>query len=145
MKPAWDQLGGEYAASPDVLIGDADCTAAAEELCTKFEVKGYPTIKYFKDGDTNGVDYQGGRDYDSMKKFVEENLEVPCKTQDTAKCSEKERKYIDKMEVKSSEDRKKQINRLEGMKGGSMKAELKQWISQRLNILKQLESPSEEL
>jgi len=145
MKPAWDQLGEEYAASSDVLIADADCTAEAEELCKKFAVSGYPTIKYFKDGDTDGVDYQGGRDYDSLKKFVEETLEVPCKTQDPEKCSEKEKKYIGKMGEKSSEDRKKQIDRLEGMKGSSMKAELKQWIGQRLNILKQLESPSEEL
>lgn len=145
MKPGWDQLGEEYAASSDVVIGDADCTADAEELCKDFEVQGYPTIKYFKDGDSKGVDYQGGRDYDSLKAFVVANLEVPCKTDDPVKCSEKEKSYITKMGDKSSDDRKKQINRLEGMQGSSMKAELKQWLGQRLSILKQLESPSEEL
>jgi hypothetical protein len=38
MKPAWDQLGAEYADSTSVVIGDADCTASAQELCTDFEV-----------------------------------------------------------------------------------------------------------
>lgn len=143
MKPAWDQLGGEYAGSSDVLIGDADCTADAKDLCEKFEVRGYPTIKYFKDGDEDGQDYQGGRDFDSLKKFVAENLERPCDVSDPAKCTEKEKKYIDKMKAKSSEDRKKQISRLDGMKGESMKAELKAWISQRLHILKSLEASDE--
>jgi len=140
MKPAWDRLGGEYAASSDVLIGDADCTASGEELCSKFEIQGYPTIKYFKEGDMKGEDYQGGRDFDSLKKFVEENLEKPCDVTDPVKCTDKEKKYIDKMKGKTAEERKKQLDRLDGMKGESMKAELKQWLSQRLHILKSLES-----
>jgi hypothetical protein len=40
MKPAWDKLGDEFAASSSVLIGDVDCTASGEELCTKFEIRG---------------------------------------------------------------------------------------------------------
>jgi len=138
MKPAWDELGEEYAASSDVLIADVDCTAEGEELCTKFEVRGYPTIKYFKDGDTKGEDYQGGRDINSLKSFVEGNLERPCQVADSSKCTEKETKYIEKMKAKTSEDIKKQLDRLDGMKGNSMKAELKQWLNQRLSILKQL-------
>ena len=40
MKPAWDKLGDEYAASSSVLIADADCTASAKELCEQFDIKG---------------------------------------------------------------------------------------------------------
>jgi len=115
------------------------------ELCEQFEVRGYPTIKYFKDGDGDGEDYQGGRDFDTLKKFVEETLEKPCDVTDPVKCTEKEKKYIDKMKAKSSADIKKQIDRLDGMKGESMKAELKQWLNQRLHILKSLQSQSDEL
>ena len=139
MKPAWDQLGDEYAASSSVLIGDADCTDSAEELCEKFEIRGYPTIKYFLDGDTKGEDYQGGRDFDSLKKFVEETLEVKCDVKDPAECSDKEKAYIEKMKAKSKDDRVKQINRLEGMAGDSMKADLKAWLNQRLHILRSME------
>lgn len=62
MKPAWDQLGSEYADSTSVLIGDADCTAGGKSLCEEFDVKGYPTIKYFTaDTGAKGGDYNGGR------------------------------------------------------------------------------------
>ena len=40
MKPAWDQLGDEYAASSSVLIGDADCTESGTDLCQDFEIQG---------------------------------------------------------------------------------------------------------
>jgi protein disulfide-isomerase A6 len=139
MKPAWDQLGDEYAASSSVLIGDAECTDSAEELCEQFEIRGYPTIKYFLDGDTKGEDYQGGRDFDSLKKFVEETLEVKCDVNDPTECSDKEKAYIEKMKAKSKGDRVKQITRLEGMAGESMKAELKAWLNQRLHILRSLD------
>ncbi|KAG7355951.1 thioredoxin [Nitzschia inconspicua] len=139
MKPAWDQLGDEYAASSSVVIADVDCTASGEELCESFEIRGYPTIKYFLDGDSKGQDYQGGRDFDSLKTFVEENLEVKCDVRNPTECSEKEKSYIEKMKAKSKDDRVKQIIRLEGMVGESMKADLKTWLRQRLHILRSLD------
>lgn len=139
LKPAWDQLAGEFAASSSVLIGDVDCTESGEELCETYEVRGYPTLKYFLDGDEKGEDYQGGRDFDSLKSFVEEKLEIKCDVANPTECSEKEQEYITKMKAKSSADRTKQITRLEGMAGDSMKAELKAWLLQRLHILRALE------
>lgn len=139
MKPSWDQLGAEYAASSSVLIADADCTDSAQELCEQFEIRGYPTIKYFHDGDSEGKDYQGGRDFDSLKEFVEKELEIKCDVKDGSGCTDKEKSYIEKMIAKGSDDRVKQIKRLEGMSGVSMKAELKTWLRQRLHILRILE------
>lgn len=140
MKPAWDQLGDEFAASSSVLVGDVDCTAEGEPLCEEFEVRGYPTIKYFVDGDEKGEDYKGGRDFDTLMAFVQENLEIKCDVANPTECSDKEKGYIDKMKAKSSEDRTKQIKRLEGMAGDSMKKELKTWLQQRLHILRALEA-----
>jgi len=48
------------------------------------------------------------------------------------------------MKDKSSEDRKKQLDRLSGMQGESMKAELKRWLNQRVAILKSLGAEAEE-
>lgn len=138
MKPAWDKLGEEYAGSSSVLVADVDCTAAGEELCTQQGVSGYPTIKYYMMGDPNGKDYQGGRDFDSLKEFVVDTLEVPCNVETLEDCTDKEKTYIEKMKAKSVEDRKAQIDRLTGMKGSSMKPELKAWLNQRLHILKGL-------
>jgi len=72
MKPAWDSLADEYAGSSKVLIADVDCTAAGEPLCERFGVEGFPTIKVFNPPDEDGEDYEGGRDYDELKKFAAE-------------------------------------------------------------------------
>ena len=43
------------------------------------------------------------------------------------------------MKVKTAEERASQLARLDGMTGGKMKAELRQWLGQRIRILKQLD------
>jgi protein disulfide-isomerase A1 len=48
MAPAWEELGTEYENS-NVLIGNVDCTVETE-LCSKYGVSGYPTLKFFTDG-----------------------------------------------------------------------------------------------
>mmetsp|Transcript_35723 Transcript_35723/g.76266 ORF Transcript_35723/g.76266 Transcript_35723/m.76266 type:complete len:139 (-) Transcript_35723:226-642(-) len=138
MKPAWDQLGGEYEGSNSVVVADVDCTKE-QALCSKHGVKGYPTIKYYKDGDKEGKPYQGGRDFDALKKFTADTLEVQCDIADQEGCSDREKKYIAKMQGKDAAARGKQLARLTKMKAGKMKAELKAWLNSRINILKQLE------
>jgi len=65
---------------------------------------------------------------------------LKCKVADASTCSDKEKKFIDTMKAKTKEDWDKQVARLTKMAGGDMKAELKQWLWQRLRILKQLQS-----
>jgi protein disulfide-isomerase A6 len=138
MKPAWDQLGDEYQGSSSVLIGDADCTVESE-LCGKHGVRGYPTIKYYtSETGKDGASYSGGRSYDDLKKFAEDELSVGCTVDDQSTCSEREVKFITKMQGKSADDVAAQITRLEGMANKPMKAELKAWVGQRLAILKQM-------
>jgi len=134
-KPHWDKLGAEYAASSSVLIGDVDCTVE-ESLCSKFGVRGYPTIKYWVNGEQK--DYQGGRDYDDFKKFTEETLERQCLLDDQSDCSTREKEFIEKTKGKDQAEITKQLERLAPMLKGSMKPELKAWVAQRINILKQL-------
>jgi len=137
MKPAYDKLAAEFEASSSVGIVDVDCTKH-QDLCGKHGVKGYPTIKYWLDGEAK--DYQGGRSYDDLKKFVTETLDKPkCAVADQSACNEKEKKYITTRQAKDKEANTKELERLTKMAAGSsMKAELKQWLHQRLNILKQL-------
>lgn len=142
MKPAWDELGTKYEDS-SVLVGDVDCTVH-QDLCGKYEVRGYPTIKYFKQGE-DPADYQGGRDMPSLTKFVEDTLEVKCSVEDPSECSEKEVGYMEKMQKAGAEGVTKQLARLDAMKAGKMKPALKKWLNQRLNILRQLDSGASEL
>jgi protein disulfide-isomerase A6 len=83
----YDKLGAEYKDSSSVLIADVDCTKE-DKLCGDKGVQGYPTIKYYTaETGKDGTDYNSGRDYDSLVKFVQENLEVKCLTSDPKECS----------------------------------------------------------
>jgi len=147
MKPAWDKLSGDYATSSHVVVADVDCTVETD-LCSTHGVKGYPTIKYFKDGSKEGESYSGGRDYDSLSKWTAENLDVQCDVETPEGCTAKELKYITTAKTKGDEWIDKQVIRLNGMTSRSMKASLKEWLHQRLRILNQLkaaESVKEEL
>jgi len=138
MKPAWDQLGDEYASSSSVVIADVDCTVE-QDLCSTYVVKGYPTIKYFTpEVDDKGADYSGGRDFDGLKSFVSETLEVKCLLTDDTGCSDKEKDFMTKWKAKDKADAAAQLERLNKMVGGTMAPDLKKWVAQRINILKQL-------
>ena len=73
------------------MVADVDCTEE-QDLCSDYDVKGYPTIKYWKAGESpdKGTDYQGGRTFDDLKKFVEDELEVKCLLSDPSGCTDKE-------------------------------------------------------
>ena len=138
MKPAWDQLMGEFESSSSVVVGDVDCTVETD-LCSEYDVSGYPTIKYFTpETDEKGDSYNGGRDFDALKAHVVDNLEVKCQADSGEGCSDKEKAYIEKMKAKGADDIQKQYDRLDGMKSGKMAKEQKQWVMQRFNILGQL-------
>jgi len=89
MKPDWDKLGDKFKDS-DVIIGDVDCTTdEGKPLCSKFGVRGYPTIKTFG-GNPMGDDYKGGRKYADLVKHVEENMGPSCGPANKDKCSAEE-------------------------------------------------------
>lgn len=106
MKPDYDKLGKHFAGSESVQIVDVDCTAAGQGSCSKVGVKGYPTLKYFtaKTG-KNGADYQGGRDFNSLKTFAETKLNVlPCNPTTLANCAPNEKNFIEKNKDKTPEE-----------------------------------------
>lgn len=135
MKPAWDEVASE--AHPSVFIADINCSDE-EELCSENGVQGYPTIKVYKDGVVES--YEGGRDVDSLKAFVDESLAVKCDVTNVkgSGCSEKAVDYIAKWSGKDRDALKKEHVRLAGMSGKSMKADLKQWMAERISILRQM-------
>ena len=93
MKPDWDKLMDAFSGSSTQLVADVDCTAAGKPLCESNGVKGYPTIKW---GDPSDLqDYQGGRDYDSLKSFAEENLKPVCSPSNIDLCDDDKRKDIE--------------------------------------------------
>ena len=67
MAPVWDKLGEHFKDDESVVIAKSDSTLNEFD---GVEVQGFPTLKYFPKGG-GMVDYNGGRDLDSLIKFVE--------------------------------------------------------------------------
>jgi len=94
MKPDWDKLMDAFADSDTALVADVDCTADGKELCSEQGVKGYPSIKW---GDPSNLeDYQGGRDFNSLEKFAQENLKPMCSPGNIDLCDGEKKADIEK-------------------------------------------------
>mmetsp|Transcript_91570 Transcript_91570/g.285418 ORF Transcript_91570/g.285418 Transcript_91570/m.285418 type:complete len:166 (+) Transcript_91570:54-551(+) len=89
------------------LIADVDCTAEGKDLCEKNGVKGFPSLKW---GDPDALeDYDGARDYDSLKKFAKEKLKPLCSPANLDLCDEEKKKKITDLQELSAEDLASQI------------------------------------
>merc|ERR1712127_988577 len=107
MKPAWDKLMKEYEGHATALVADVDRTGAGKPLCDSNGVRGFPTIKH---GDpTNMEDYKGGRDFDSLKKFADENLKPICSPSNIDLCDAEQKAEIEKLQAMSADDLDKAI------------------------------------
>ncbi|KAK1740236.1 hypothetical protein QTG54_009186, partial [Skeletonema marinoi] len=65
--PILDQAASHLAGK--LSIGKIDCTIEKKICKGKFDVRGYPTLKYYRDGEFS--DYPLGRDLDSIVSFGE--------------------------------------------------------------------------
>jgi hypothetical protein len=101
MKPDWDKLMKEFAGHKSTLVGDVDCTTEGKPLCDSNGVQGFPTIKY---GDPSDLeDYQGGRDFASLKKHAE-SLKPLCSVTNMDLCDDEGKAKIAKVQEMSTED-----------------------------------------
>jgi len=102
MKPAWDKLMKKFAGSKTALIADVDCTADGKDLCEEHGVQGFPTIKW---GDPSALeDYEGGRDYEELETFANENLKPMCSPSNLDLCDAEKKAQIEGFMKMSIED-----------------------------------------
>ena len=59
LAPAWDELGAAFEDDKKVTIAKLDCTQA-QSVCQSNDVKGYPTLAYFRNG-KKVENYRGAR------------------------------------------------------------------------------------
>merc|ERR1719233_2493218 len=75
-----------------ILVADVDCTADGKELCERLGVESYPGLKY---GDPYYLeDYKGGRKFEDLVRFVENNLTPSCGPSDYNLCDNEEKAKV---------------------------------------------------
>lgn len=139
-----------FANNEDVAFGDINLRDAQIRGNHNPGAGGWPTIKYFnKETGYEGKPYPkktsksmcdelGDEKY--MQAYVEEMGQTSlCSAKTKKGCSEKEAKFVDTWTAKSAADVDAQVKRLEGMAAKPMAAKLKEWLGQRLAILKQFQ------
>lgn len=113
----------------------ADAEAKFKTETEKLQKK-YKALEADKKATVEGVKKGGLGMLKSVKAY---NKDRPkCRIPDTKDCSDKEKQFYEKFKGKTKEDWEKQITRLQKMVSNPMKAELRLWFIQRLNILRQL-------
>jgi len=101
MAPDWDKLTADFEGKADALVAEVDCTAEGKPICDANGVKGFPTIKW---GDVASLeDYQGGRTYDDLKKFADENLKPICSPANIDLCDDDKKAQIADLQALSAE------------------------------------------
>jgi len=137
MKPAWDKLMEDFKDSKTALVADVDCTVH-QDLCGKFGVQGYPTIKH---GDPNNMeDYQGGRTYDDLSAWAKENLGPSCSPANIDLCDADQKKSIEEALALSDADLDAKIKEGEDSLSGaedSFKAEVEKLQANYERLMKE--------
>ncbi|KAI8804380.1 hypothetical protein BJ742DRAFT_682126 [Cladochytrium replicatum] len=72
LAPVWEELAQNLKGR--VNIGKVDCTIE-KKLCKFYEVRGYPTLKYFDESGT--VDYDGPRSLFSLSEYSKQLTSIP--------------------------------------------------------------------
>ncbi|CAH0517144.1 unnamed protein product [Peronospora belbahrii] len=72
LAPIYEEVGAIFAGEEDVLIAKVDATAN-DELKTRFNIKGFPTIYYFGPESDEPLDYTDGNNKESFVEFINEH------------------------------------------------------------------------
>ena len=79
LAPVYEELAQHFAFAEDkVSIGKVDADEH-KELGRRFGVQGFPTLKWFDGKSDKPVDYTGGRDLESLTKWVTEKTGLKAK------------------------------------------------------------------
>ncbi|KAI0397236.1 thioredoxin-like protein [Xylariaceae sp. FL0594] len=78
LAPVYEELAQAFASSKDVQIAKVDADAE-KALGKRFGIQGFPTLKFFDGKSEKPEEYKGGRDLESLTKFITEKTGVKAK------------------------------------------------------------------
>lgn len=72
--PEWDKLASDFSNVKGLTIAKMDSTANEVD---GVDIRGYPTLKFYpKGGKSSPIDYDGGRDFEAFKTWLQEKSEA---------------------------------------------------------------------
>ena len=71
LAPTYEKVATAFKLEEDVVIANLDADKY-RDLAEKYDVSGFPTLKFFPKGNKAGEDYGGGRDLDDFVAFINE-------------------------------------------------------------------------
>ena len=99
MAPDWEKLSEKYSGNNQIDIAEVDCTEH-KDLCQKYGVQGFPTIKAFPIQSSDPEPYEGARSFDAFDAFVEGGgLSAICTSLTKESCDADELKAIEDLEA----------------------------------------------
>jgi len=104
MAEDWSKLEKDFEGHEVAFVGSVDCTDDDNDIiCAEFNVEGFPTVAW---GDASSAQqYQGDRDYASLKAFADEFVTKPvCSISQLDACTEEEKAKIAATEAKSDDE-----------------------------------------
>ncbi len=72
LKPIYEQVAKNFATESKCAVVAVDATASPD-LASKYDVTGYPTLKFFKADVTEPIPYEGGRTEQDLVNFLNEH------------------------------------------------------------------------
>nr|BAN42363.1 protein disulfide isomerase, putative [Entamoeba invadens] len=76
LAPEYVKLADKYKSNDNIVIAELDCdNKDHKDLCGKFGISGFPTLKFFAKGTTDAIDYNGDRSFDDLVKFIDEKTQ----------------------------------------------------------------------
>jgi len=83
LKPEFEKAAKDLLKNdPPVSLAKVDCTEGGKDTCNRFEVRGYPTVKIFRNGELSS-DYNGPREANGIVKYMKSQVgpaSKECKT-----------------------------------------------------------------
>ncbi|MED6152740.1 hypothetical protein PIB30_094885 [Stylosanthes scabra] len=71
LAPTYEKVATAFKLEEDVVIANLDADKY-RDLAEKYDVSGFPTLKFFPKNNKAGQDYDGGRDLDDFVTFINE-------------------------------------------------------------------------
>eukprot|EP00742_Colponemidia_sp_Colp-10_P003020 GILJ01003222.1.p1 GENE.GILJ01003222.1~~GILJ01003222.1.p1 ORF type:complete len:506 (-),score=101.83 GILJ01003222.1:92-1516(-) len=75
LAPEYELVAKQFKKSNSVVVAKVDATAA-KAVGDRFDIKGFPTLKFFPKGRKSPVDYNGGRNAAAISRYIREQANM---------------------------------------------------------------------